>query len=115
MSEDTISTLQSVFLRANEEKIVLPAQMYSAAPKAPAVVTGSLFARPESTAIRVVVLPSMDFGEMIPNLLATLKSLTRMSCAETAMIKRTECIILVLHLPNMLQPFVLSNKGANVR
>lgn len=116
-SEDTISTLQSFFQLGKivVNNIVLPVKMSSEARNAPAVVAGNLFAGPESALKRTIVLPSMDSGKMIPNLLATLKSLTRMSCDETAMIKRTECIILVLHLPNMLQPFVLSNKRANLR
>lgn len=115
-SEDTISTLPNLvqLVRKNED-IVLLSQMSFEARNVPAVVTGNLFAGPESALKRTIVLPSMGLGEMIPNLLATLKALTRLICDETAMIKRTECIIFVLHFPNMLQPFVLSNKCANLR
>jgi hypothetical protein len=114
--EDTTSTPKMGFQEAQiVGKSVLPAKMSIEAPKAPAVVTRSLFAGPESAANRTIVLPSMGLGKMIRNFLATLKSLTRLICDEPAMIERTECIILVLHLPDMLQPFVLPKKCAILR
>jgi hypothetical protein len=115
-SEDTISILRNFLqLVRKMEDIVLLAKMTLEAENVPAVVTGNLFAGPESALKRTIAVPSMGFGKMFPNLLATLKALNRLICDETAMIKRTECIILVLHFPNMLQPFVLSNKRANLR
>ena len=111
--EDTISTVHN-YVQIPYSDIVLLVKMSSEARKVPAVVTGNLFAGPESTPKRTIVLPSMGVGKMISNLLATLKALTRLICNETAMIERTERIVFVLHLPNMLQPFVLSNKRANL-
>jgi hypothetical protein len=116
--EDTTSTLHrenSLQLVRKIEERVLLVKMAFKPPNAPAVVTRRLSAGPESTAISVAVFPSVDFRKMFPNLLATLKALTRLICDETAMIERTNRIIIVLHLPNMLQPFVLSNKCANIR
>ena len=114
-SEDTTSALQSVFQLVPYTEIVLLTKMASEPRDVPAVVIRSLFAGPESALKRTIVLPSMGVQKMFHNLLATLKALTRLICNETAMIEWTERIVFVLHLPNMLQPFVLSNECANIR
>ena len=84
-------------------------------PTGPTIVLSRNTAGSESTGIAVDISANVIVAKMFPDLLASLEAFTRAGWFETTVMKRTECIIFMLRLSNMLQPFVLPSKGSGLR
>jgi hypothetical protein len=75
-----------------------------------AIVWVATSAGSEGTGILVNISARVILVKMIHNHLTILEGFARLGRDETTMVERTECIIFMLCLADMLQPLVFSNK-----
>jgi hypothetical protein len=92
--------------------VVLLTEVFPEAEKVPAIAATAIFAGSEATAVPVDSSPGVIVAKMFPDLLAALEAFAGSGSYETTMIKRTEGVVFMLCLSNMLQPFVFSSKGS---